>query len=303
MNKKVLIGPSRFGSLDKTPWETLKNAGFDVTNNPFGRKIKKEELIGLLKGVTGIIAGLETLDREVLENSELAVISRCGVGMDNVDIEYAKKAGIKVYSTPDGPTDAVAELTIGAMLSMLRMIPKMNSGMRNLAWPKTIGTQLSGKCVLVIGLGRIGRKVAEILKAFRANVIAVDPNVPSDKGRGIKMLSLKEALPIADIITIHSNSKEEVLGEKEFRMMKKGAYLLNSSRGSAINEDALGRVIEDGALAGAWLDTFKEEPYEGSLIKYENIILTPHVGSYTKECRLAMEMESVHNLIKGFSKK
>ena len=160
MNEKILIGSSSFAALNYTPKQKLIDAGLQVIDNPFKRKLTKEELIKLLPGVIGVIAGLEPLDREVMEKSDLKVISRCGSGMSNVDEEAAQDLGVKVYSTPEAPVKAVAELTIGAMLSLLRSIPHMNDDLHAAGWSKKIGTQLHGKIVAIIGYGRIGSYVA-----------------------------------------------------------------------------------------------------------------------------------------------
>lgn len=302
MKKKIFIGPSTFGAVDPSPLKKLSGEGFESVNNPFGRKVTKKELLEFIPGVTGLIAGLEILDREVMENSRLKVISRCGSGTDNIDLKAASELGIKVYSTADAPVEAVAELTMGAMFSLLRSIPQMDKDLHCGKWTKKTGSQLKAKTVAIIGYGRIGRYVAKLLKPFEVIIIIVDPNINPDdlKLEGIELMSLDKAISIADIVTIHVNENNEIFGEKEFELMKKGAFLLNSSRGSVINESALAFAIENRKLAGAWLDTFKEEPYSGPLIKYDNIILTPHVGSYTRECRQRMEMEAVDNLLAGF---
>ena len=133
---KVLLGPSTFAAQDPSPMERLAVAGCEIVKNPFGRKLTKQELIELLPGVKGLIAGLETLDEEVMRRSELKVISRCGSGLSNVDIVAAKWLGIKVFSTPNGPTNAVAELTLGAMINLLRMIPLMDRDMHEGRWTK-----------------------------------------------------------------------------------------------------------------------------------------------------------------------
>ena len=160
---KVLIGPSSFAESDRAPLEKLTAGGVEVVPNPFKRKLTKDELLKLLgQDVVGIIAGLEPLDRDVLERSRLKVISRCGSGMSNVDLETARKRGIQVYSTPSGPTTAVAELTIGSLLSLLRNIHSSHQAMREGRWVKPIGRQLAGKTVAIIGYGRIGQKVGEL---------------------------------------------------------------------------------------------------------------------------------------------
>ncbi len=297
---KILIGPSSFADLDSSPMERLIEAGFDVIDNPFKRRLTKSELLDLLKNeVKGLIAGLEPLDREVFEKSNLKVISRCGSGMSNVDIDAAKKLGIKVRNTPDGPTAAVAELTLGALLSMLRMIPQMDKELHEGKWTKKIGWQLENKTVAIIGFGRIGRRLSSLLAPFNIKIFVVDPYF-KEQPDGIILSSLEEALAQADIITLHSSGEDCILGDNEFNIIKQGAFLLNAARGSLIDEGVLISALKDGRIAGAWIDTFKDEPYTGPLAKFPQVILTPHVGSYTLECRKGMEMESVENLIKAF---
>ncbi len=299
---KVLLGPSTFGVPDPAPLEKLAAAGCQIINNPYKRKIKKNELLELLAGdVSGLIAGLEILDCEVLEKTKLRVISRCGAGISNVDLSAAERLNIKVYSTPDGPTTAVAELTLGAMLSLLRMIPQMNQDLHSGKWTKKIGEQLEGKTVVIVGFGRIGQKVASLLKPFCVRLIVVDPYV-KEKIDGVEFFLLDQALPQADIITIHCSGEEQILGRKEFELLKETVFLLNAARGMVVNEEVLIEFLEKGRVAGVWVDTFCDEPYHGPLIKYPNVILTPHVGSYTFEARKSMEMEAVNNLLSAFEK-
>jgi D-3-phosphoglycerate dehydrogenase len=138
--------------------------------------------------------------------------------------------------------------------------------------------------------------LAELLKPFKVNIVVVDPYM-EDNVEDYPLVPLKEALPIADIITIHTSGDECLLGDIEFSLLKKGVFLLNAARGGLISELSLIRALDDGRISGAWLDTFEDEPYSGTLIKYENVILTPHIGSYTFECRKQMETEAVENLI------
>ena len=301
MKNKILIGPSTFAALDSSPADKLINAGFEVVNNPFGRRLTLKELINLLPGVTGIIAGLEPLDAEVLKKSKLKVISRCGAGMSNVNQVEAKKLGIKGFSTPDAPTAAVAELTIGVMLSLLRLIPEMNKHLQEGNWEKRVGFQLKGKTLAIIGFGRIGQQVASLLAPFCCRILVVDPFLKSISEE-LQHVSLENALRNADIITLHCSGEECIIGESEFELMKRGTFLLNAARGGLINEAALRKALDDEVVAGAWLDVFQKEPYKGPLCEYKNVILTPHVGSYTRECRLRMEMETVENLLTGLRK-
>lgn len=296
MNKKILIGPSSFAAMDSTPMEKLTKVGFKVVNNPFGRKLTKHELLELLPGVLGLIAGLETLDKEVMQKSDLKVISRCGAGLTNIDLKSAKDMGIKVCFTPDAPTVAVAELTVGAMLSLLRMIPLMDKELHEGRWTKKIGMQLEGKTVAIIGFGRIGRKVASLLGNFKVRILAVDPYLQGNID-DVPIVPLEQVLPQADIITLHCSSEACILGGKELIHVKPGAFLLNAARGGLVDEQALISALEENKIAGAWLDSFEKEPYTGPLTSYPQVILTPHVGSYSQECRIQMEMEAVENLI------
>jgi D-3-phosphoglycerate dehydrogenase len=300
-SKKVLICPSSFGELDKAPLEKLESTGFEVVPNPYHRKLTGPELKSLLPGVTGLIAGLETIDREVMAGSDLKVISRCGVEMSNVDLEAARELGIAVRNTPDAPTAAVAELTVGAMLGLLRMIPLMDRELHQKKWNKQIGTQLSGKTVAIIGFGRIGRYVAKLLKPFEVTLLAVD-NALKGTVEQVRIVSIKEALAQADIVTLHLSGTSRILGRSEFGIMKDGVYILNAARGGVIDEDALLEAIKSGKVAGAWLDTFTEEPYRGPLTECVQVILTPHTGSYSRECRQRMEMEAVDNLLDAWEK-
>jgi len=298
--KKILIGPSSFAATDSAPMDRLRESGCEIMGNPFKRKLTKPELIDLLgHGVSGLIAGLEPLDREVLEASGLEVISRCGAGLSNIDLTAARGLGIAVCFTPDAPTKAVAELTVGALLGMLRMIPQMNRDLHDGRWIKRIGTQLEKKTVVIIGFGRIGRYTAKLLAPFGVKLLIVDPYFDKT-AKGVKVVSLEEAIPPADVIIIHASGENCILRKKEFTLMKKGIFLLNAARGNAVDEDALVDALEKKTVKGAWIDVFKNEPYNGELRKYPQAILTPHEGSYTGECRRQMEIQAVDNLIRAF---
>ena len=297
---KILIGPSSFAAIDIEPMNRLVESGCTVIDNPYKRKLSKAELFEILADdVTGLIAGLEPLDRDVLENSSIRVISRCGSGMSNVDVVAAGKLGIKVFSTPFGPTNAVAELTIACLLALLREISQIDNSMHMRRWDKRIGFELRGKRVAVIGYGRIGQRVGKLLSAFEAEVIAVDPEYDDNSQGSIINMELNESLNEADIITVHSGGNELLLGEKEFKAMKQGVFILNAARGELVDESSLIDALDIGKVAGAWMDTYSEEPYSGPLCDYSQVILTPHIGSYTAECRVAMETEAVNNLLKG----
>jgi len=293
---RILIGPSSFGVVDAAPLQRLRDAGFDVLQNPFGRKLSTQELMELLPGVIGLVAGLESLDRAVLEQSELRAISRCGAGTSNVDLDAAHRLGIVVRNTPAAPTAAVAELTVAAMLALLRQILPMNADLHAGRWTRLPGAQIEGRTVAVVGFGRVGRRVAALLLAFGAKVIAVDPHVDR-VDPPIELARLADALPRADIVTLHASGDETILGRAELLRVKPGALVLNCGRGGLVDEGALCEALDSGHLAGAWIDAFRDEPYRGPLTRYPQVLLTPHIGSFTVECRRRMEMEAVENLL------
>lgn len=301
MRAKVLVTTSMFASEDRSSLEKLRQAGFDVQLNPYKRKLTREELLDLLPGAIGLIAGLETLDYEVMSRSELKVISRCGVGLSNVDLEAAQKMGIVVCNTPAAGTHAVAELTVACLLNLLRRIPQMNQDLHEGRWTRPMGRQLKGQTVLIIGFGNIGRHLAQLLKPFEVCILVVDPFLDKVDGP-FKLMRLEEALPLADIITLHCSGDICVLSEREFQLMKSGIFLLNAARGGLVDERALIRALDQGRIGGVWMDTFVDEPYSGELRKYPQALLTPHAGSYTRECRTQMELQAVANLLEALDR-
>lgn len=296
--KQVLITTSTFAVVDRSPLDRLEAAGLDVRQNPFGRRLTRDEILHQLTSdpVVGLVAGLEPLDRGVLEASQLKVVSRVGSGVSNVDLEAAADLGIVVHTTPDGPTSAVAELTVGALLCLLREIHLLDRDLQNGAWNKRTGGQIEGRTILIVGFGRIGRRVASLVEAFGAEVIVYDPFVGSSSVR-YPVLSLEDALGAADVASFHLSGDDCVLGMSELEHVRPGMLLLNAARGGVISEEALLAGLESGAFGGAWLDVFSDEPYSGPLIGHPRVLLTPHVGSYTAECRSRMETDAVENLL------
>ena len=299
MDRYILIAPSSFAERDATPLQRLKSAGFGIIDNAQKRRLTREELVALLApNVIGVIAGLEPYDAGVLRQSSLKVVSRVGSGIANVDVAAARELGIAVESTPTGPTAAVAELTIGGLLAVARLIPEMNAELHAGRWEKRIGVQVEGRTIAIVGYGRIGRRVAELLQPFHVRIIVVDPFLSPGRGRDLEVMSLEEALPIADVVSLHCAGEDLVMGEPQIAAMKEGAILLNAARGGVVDEAALARALHAQRLHGAWIDTFAKEPYQGPLASCRNTVLTPHVGSYTEECRSSMETEAVENLLR-----
>jgi D-3-phosphoglycerate dehydrogenase / 2-oxoglutarate reductase len=293
--KKIVITTSSFGKRDPKPIALIEKSGFEVVLNPYGRTITKEEVIALASDAMGMIAGLEPLTADVLPRlPKMKVISRCGSGVDNVDLAEAKKLNIQVFNTPEAPVLAVAELTLGFILNLVRKISVMDRDMHVAKWDKKLGNLLSGKKVGIIGYGRIGKKVAQFLSPFDVQISFHDSAIQESK-------SMNEILKESDIVTLHCSGdcKQPVLGKKEIDSMKKGALLINASRGNLIDEVSLVEALQSGHLGAAAIDVYAEEPYKGKLTQLENVLLTPHIGSYAEETRLAMELEAAENLIKG----
>jgi D-3-phosphoglycerate dehydrogenase len=208
--------------------------------------------------------------------------------------------GIVVRNTPEALTDAVAELTLGGLLSVLRQIGRMDRDMHAGAWERQMGGLLRGRTVGIVGLGRIGRRLAELLHPFEVRIIASDraPDAGVAAHLGVTYVELDELLAESDVVTLHMPGMDEpLIGERELALMKPGAILINASRGGLVDEAALHAAITEDRLAGAYLDTFATEPYDGPLRDLPTVLLTPHAGSYAAEARERMETEAVQNLV------
>jgi D-3-phosphoglycerate dehydrogenase len=296
----VAVGPSSFAQQDDAPLRLLENAGVEVRPNPFGRRLTEKEILRQLEDVDGLIAGLEPLNRRVLNSSpQLKVIARVGIGMDNVDQEAAAELGIKVSNTPEGPTAAVAELTVAALLALCRGLVSANDALHSGKWDKRIGMGLSGLNVLLVGYGRIGRRVSELLRPFGTEIAVCDPYIDPDQLPDyVRPVTLTEGLAEAEVISLHASGKETLLGPAEFDQMKDGVVILNSARGALIEESALVNALDSGRVRSAWLDVFWDEPYTGPLTRYKQVLLTPHISTYTEQCRRQMEVAAVENLLR-----
>lgn len=300
---KVLTSPSSMGQCGSEPFDLLKENGYEVINNPYGRKLTEDEVIELARDCVGIVAGVEPLTARVMDAlPRLKCISRVGVGMDSVDIPYAENRGIKVINTPDGPTRGVAELTLAMTMSLLRRIPQADAALKQRKWEKQIGNLIIGKIIGVIGLGRIGRSVSELFRGIKNPVIGYDPYANEEWAiaNGVKLGTLEEVISQCDILTLHipgNKDKSAFITEKEIGMMKDGAFLINIARGGVVDENALYGALKSAKLAGAAIDVWSKEPYDGPLCDLDNIIMTPHLGSYAREGKLKMEVDACQNLV------
>ncbi len=299
---KIAVTTSTFAQYSEEPLNLLRAAGHEVILNPHGRALTEAEAADLLRGCAGVVAGTEPLTAAVLEAlPDLRAISRCGTGMDSVDREAAAARGIAVRNTPDAPTRAVVELTVGFALDLVRGISRMDRDIRAGVWKKRMGNLIHGKTVGIIGYGRIGRAVGAAFAALGCPVAFFDPFV-TDSPSGAERLNFLPLLERSDIVTLHCAKPKDgaaVLNAAALDKMKRGALVLNAARGGLVDEEALLARLQSGHLAGAALDVFGREPYDGPLAKLDNTVLTPHIGSYALEARVLMETEAVRNLLEA----
>lgn len=303
----IAISTSSFARHDSAPLELLERAGYEVRLNPHGRRLGRDETRQLLEGVVGLVAGTETLDREILTGaSELKAIARCGVGIDNVDHEAAEECGIAICNTPEAPAEAVAELTLAGMLALLRHLPAANGAMGRGKWSKPMGRLLRGRTIGLIGLGRVGKRLVELLTPFACRILATDP-VPDEwfaERHGIRFVGLDRLLSRAEIVSLHLAPPKEgtlLLDAGHLARMRPEAILINTARGGLLDEAALYDLLVAGKLAGAFLDVFADEPYQGPLAELPQVLLTPHIGSYAVETRVRMETEAAERLLEALA--
>jgi D-3-phosphoglycerate dehydrogenase len=225
--------------------------------------------------------------------------------LDNVDLEAARQRGIAVTYTPDAPAPAVAELTIGLMIDLLRHVSRADRLMHSKEWNRLLGRRLDGLTVGVVGVGRVGKRVIRILKGgfpgVRILANDIQPDYAFGKELNVQWAEKAELFAAADIITFHLPLTEltrRLMGQRELQTVKPFAYIINTSRGEIIDEDALAEALKNRTLAGAALDVFENEPYTGPLTSIDQCILTCHMGSMSEDCRAAMEIEAVEDVLR-----
>ena len=292
--------------LESSGRELLAKAGIDVDNRP---GLKGPELRAALRAADGcIVRSATTITADLLaEPGKLRAIARAGVGVDNIDVDAATRARIIVMNTPAGNSVAAAEQTIALMFALARQIPAADASMKAGKWErnKFRGTQLTGKTLGIIGIGRIGREVARRAIGLEMNVVAFDPFIPPDQAAayGFKLVtSLAELLPKCDYLTVHTpltDQTRNLIGLQQISMLKPGARLINVARGGIYNENALAEALKNGSVAGVALDVFEQEPppADCALLKSPNLVVTPHLGASTLEAQDAVAREAAQLLI------
>jgi D-3-phosphoglycerate dehydrogenase len=295
--------------MSKSAVEILREAGFSVDVKT---GMKPEELSTVVGGYNGLgVRSASKVTAAVLANpGKLKIIGRAGVGVDNIDVAAATAKDILVINTPAGNSTAAAELAIGLIFAMARKIPQAAGLMRQGIWEKKkfMGVELAGKTLGVLGLGNIGRQVAERGVGLKMRVIGHDPVLAADAvlPAGVENVTFHELVERSDFLTLHvplTKDTKNLFGAPILTKMKKGACLVNAARGGIVNEDALLEALKSGQLGGAALDVFGKEPPDPSpLFEHENLIAVPHLGASTKEAqeKVAVELAEVFvSFLKG----
>ena len=288
--------------------EKLKQAGFEVEVNP---TITPEQLTKIVSNYDALIVRSRTkVTKEVIEAArQLKVIGRTGVGLDNIDVKTAEKKGITVFHVPELGANAAAELTIGLIISLARSIPQADHSMKEGKWTKKqlMGWELRNKTLGVIGLGNVGGTVAKIARALGMKILVTKRTPPAPellRELEAEFVLLKELLQRSDVVTIHvplTQETKHMIGAQEIQLMKKGAFIVNTSRGAIVDEKALLNALKSGTLSGAALDVYEiEPPKDLSLIKLPNVICTPHIGAQTETTHRITTVSIAEKIINFF---
>jgi D-3-phosphoglycerate dehydrogenase len=287
---------------------TFIEHGIDVDTPPVMQQMSEAELTGIINRYDGMIAGDDPMTATVLARAErLRVISKWGVGIDNIDLDAARSRGIRVTNTPGTFGDEVADVVIGYLILLVRGLHQTDARVRDGEWPKLQGASIAGKTLGIVGLGSIGRALAIRASAMRLSLIghdaSEDQNAASE-ALGVRALPLHDLLRQADFVSLNcplTADNRHMLGEGEFRLMKYGAYLINTARGQLVDEEALVQALQEGRLAGAALDVFEVEPLPlmSQLRAFPQVVLGAHNSSNTKEAVRRVSDMAVQNLLAG----
>tara|TARA_A100001035_G_scaffold279268_1_gene280196 strand:- start:1853 stop:2758 length:906 start_codon:yes stop_codon:yes gene_type:complete len=292
---KVFIATSSFSeNLDNT-YRVKGNKKFKLIKNPIQKKLTGDQLIKYAKDCEYIIAGTENYSKEIIDNlTSLKYLFRMGSGVDNIDIKYLKKKKIGFSKSKVTPEIAVAELIVGCILSFYRNLSEHDQNLKNLIWQKKMGSVLNGKTLGIIGFGKVGRYLSKILKNFGVRVLINDNKKIRHTNTGLIKL-----IKNSDIISVNANltNKKPLLCKNKLSLCKKNCLIVNTSRPELIDNEYLYILLKNEKILGACMDVFDKEPYYGKFTKLKNVLLTPHIGSYSKEIRSAMEKEALMSVI------
>jgi len=304
--KKTVILARSFARAAKDPLRRLEDAGIMVEikkNLDPENEIVVSDLIG---DAEGVLVGMDRVGEVVLSRCpNLKVVSKHGVGVDNIDLKAAQKYGVVVANAPGTNSVSVAEMAFTLILTLARQLPYFFEQVKKKDWGTTrFGLELEGKTIGIVGFGRIGKTVGQFANAFGMKVLFFDPFISTDVS-SYQKVTLEQLFREADFITLHaplSDETREMVNDKLLALMKKEAYLVNTARGELINEDALYRSLKENRIAGAALDVFTHEPpFESPLFSLPNVIATPHISSHTREANLKMGNIAAENIIRVFA--
>ena len=283
---------------------TARDIDFTILSSD--EPLPAERVRKAIGSASGYIVGLEHVDHEVIAAApRLKVISKFGVGTDNIDIAAAGAAGVVVANCPGSNSNAVAELAIGLMIALARRIPELHRRLTEHGWSARIGFELTHKTVAILGFGNVGRRVAELLQPFRVSLLVYDafPNHAAAAEVGARFVALDQALSASDIITVHlplSAETRGIIDAQRLALVKPEAMLVNLARGGVVDERAVYAAITTGALCGAAIDVFAEEPpFSSPLLADSRIIATPHIGASTVEATINMANMAIDNVLAG----
>ncbi len=300
---KVAVTARSFGEGSDDPLAILRAAGCEVIKSPLGRPLTSEELAEFIKDADALIAGNDQVDAPAITAGQrLKVISRYGVGLDNYDLAAATARGIVVTNTPATNDNSVADLAMALLLACARGIPKADRLTKGGAWKRVQGVEIWGKTIGVIGCGRIGRGVVQRARGFDMEVLCHDVNKDEQWAEtiGAKYTGFEELLQESDFVSVHIPllpSTRNLIGRRELRMMRNSAFLINTARGEIIDEEALYQALTSGWIAGAGLDVLQRESADSPLAKLENVVLTAHMGGYTRDAVRNMGVLAAQNVV------
>lgn len=306
--KKVLVTATNYSKLCADAKRLLESHGCEIIENRFGRPLTFEELKEVVGSVDGVIAGVDTWNEAVFKLApKLQGLARFGVGVDNIDLEAARKYGIQVTNVPRGNANAVAELAIGLMISVRRHIPALDRSTKNGGWERFVGSELAGGTIGLLGFGNIAQLTAKKLKGFDVEIIAYDkyPDTAKASEYGVTMTTLEHVLAHSDIVSMHLPSVKEthhIMNDKAFARMKPSAIFINTARGAVVDEQALSRALSSGVIAGAAIDVYESEPVTPGhpILQIGNLITTPHTAAETFETYTRVSMITAQALLDIF---
>jgi D-3-phosphoglycerate dehydrogenase / 2-oxoglutarate reductase len=302
--KRILVTPRSLSGSNHPAIEHLRNQGWEIVFGPRGRLPDEAELLGLVGGCDGWLAGVEQITGRVLDAADrLQVISRNGSGIDNIRLEHAKRRGVTVLSVAGANAQGVAELTIGLALAATRQFHLADRHLKEGKWVRTLGNELNGKRVLVVGFGKIGRIVARLFAAFGSSVSVVEPmEVPTDPFPKVELAS---GMRSADLVTLHcplAPDGRAVITAELLKDSQPGLILINCARRLLVDESSVLRGLESGQIGIYASDVFEEaDPDSAALVGHSKVVATPHLGAYTKESVDRAALEAAENLITFFA--